>query len=101
MKKRVIFTLAAVCALLLAARSGEPAGFPAREYVAAMTNEAATEALAGTSEEALREAWGEPDGMLSGLYGDVYEVKGKYIVVYYDVRPNGGVQVQAVHIGTW
>ena len=33
-------------------------------------------------------AWGEPDGMLSGLFGDIYTLdSGRQIVVYYDTQP--------------
>lgn len=65
-----------------------------------MTEQQAAETLAGTSREVLRKAWGEPDGMLSGFYGDIYNgPDGKRIVVYYDVRFDSGPRVQDVHIG--
>lgn len=101
MKKRIICGLTVLCALLLAVGyGGKSSSFPTREEIAAMTEQQAAEALAGTSREALRKAWGEPDGMLSGFYGDIYNgPDGKRIVVYYDVRFDSGPRVQDVHIG--
>lgn len=47
-----------------------------------MTDQEAAEALAGTFQEALREAWGEPDGRL-----------------HYDARFDSGPRVQ--NAGIW
>lgn len=101
MKKRIICGLGFLLVLLLAVGSlRETAAFPSREKIAAMTDQQAAEALAGTFREELQEAWGEPDGMLSGLYGDIYNgPDGKQIVVYYDARFDSGPRVQDVHIG--
>ena len=58
--------------------------FPQIERIAALSAEEATKALKGITETEIRENWGEPDGMLSGFYGDIYECNGKSIVIYYD-----------------
>lgn len=101
MKKRILGRLAVLCVLALAVGYGR-GDLPTRAEVAAMTDQEATEALAGASREALGEAWGEPDGMLSGLYGDIYEVPGDlHITVYYDITLNSGPRVRTVKIGTW
>ena len=44
------------------------------------------EALLGISESNVHDIWGEPDGHLSGLWGDIYKIDGmdKYAIVYYD-----------------
>lgn len=103
MKKWSVLGLGIICALLMAlAWQGRPSGFPTRAEIAAMTDQEATEALAGATREAVAEAWGEPDGMLSGLYGDIYEAPGgRHITVYYDVSLNSRPRVQTVAIGTW
>ena len=45
--------------------------------------------LFGVPRERLTDAWGEPDGMLSGFYGDFWEVEGLgKITVYYDSDEN-------------
>lgn len=66
-----------------------------------MTDREATKVLAEASRQAVVETWGEPDGMLSGLYGDVYGTPaGLHIIIYYDVSLNSGPRVQAVKIGS-
>jgi len=42
--------------------------------------------LLGISESNVHDIWGEPDGHLSGLWGDIYKIDGmdKYAIVYYD-----------------
>ena len=78
---------AAVLAVLALAVSLFPSlPFPAA--VAAMTPEAADTALLGLPRHRVLSAWGEPDGMLSGLFGDIYTLdSGRQIVVYYDTQP--------------
>ena len=47
-------------------------------------SEWATEQLQGYTEEQLGEAWGKPDGMLSGFWGSIWETDGSdQVVVYY------------------
>lgn len=62
------------------------------------TEEQVLEKLAGKSWEDMEKAWGEPDGMLSGFWGNVWhfgEGDGWMVVVYYD---RDGL-VQDVRIG--
>ena len=52
--------------------------------------EAAEAALLGLPREDVLRAWGEPDGCLSGLFGDIYTLEsGARITVYYDTEPMG------------
>ena len=51
-----------------------------------MTNEEATEALAGKTEQEIRDKWGEPQSLLSGLWGDIYVYDENEIVIYYDTN---------------
>lgn len=103
MKKWIVCGLGVLCALVLAAGySQRTSGIPEKWEVAAMTDQEATEALAGAAREAVAEAWGEPDGMLSGLFGDIYEAPGgRHITVYYDIRLNSGPRVWTVSTGAW
>lgn len=101
MKKWIICGLTVLCALLLAVGYGKRgSGFPTREEIAAMTDQQAAEVLAGTSQEALRKAWGEPVAVRSDVYGDVYAYDGPggCIVVHYDVRFDSGPRVAVIHI---
>lgn len=45
----------------------------------------ATEQLQGYKNTQLMEVWGEPDGYLSGMWGDIWETNNTYyLIVYYD-----------------
>lgn len=70
-----------------------PAGFPALEDLPAMGQEAAEAALLGRAREEILNAWGQPDGGLSGLFGDIYTLEnGSHVIVYYDPEPmNQGI----------
>ena len=53
-----------------------------------MGQEAAEAALLGRERQEILRAWGEPDGMLSGFFGDVYHLDGaSRVIVYYDTEP--------------
>lgn len=96
MKKWMVCGFGMLCVLILTVNYMEKE-IPALAEISGMTDQKATEALAGVSE--LLDAWGEPSGMLSGLYGDIYETpEGRYIVIYYDVRLDGGPRVRSVKI---
>ncbi len=70
---------ALTAAVLLSAGKTGPAIFPGPENLAAL--------LDLPREDVLR-AWGEPDGCLSGLFGDIYTLEsGGHITVYYDTEP--------------
>ena len=77
-------TLLLVILMLTVILSSCIVAFPKIERIAALSAEEATKALKGITETEIRENWGEPDGMLSGFYGDIYECNGKSIVIYYD-----------------
>lgn len=74
-------------ALLLAGKTG-PAGLPGPEELPGMGWEAAEAALLGLPRQEILNAWGEPDGTLSGLFGDIYTLEGGgQVTVYYDTEP--------------
>ena len=60
------------------------AAFPEKEEIAKLSKEEATAALKGRTEKEMTDQWGEPDGTLSGFYGDIYVCDGRQIVIYYD-----------------
>lgn len=99
-KKWIVGVLALLCVCALGVWYGTRSGsseFPAPEELAAMTEEAATKALAGTLREELLKVWGEPDGGLSGMYGDIYATPGgRSVIVYYDVSLGKGPCVSMV-----
>lgn len=51
-----------------------------------LSNEELTAALTGISRETLLSAWGDPNGHLSGFWGDIFHIPGSFtsIIVYYD-----------------
>ena len=82
MKNKPILLLVILSlAVMLSSCAG---AFPKKEKIAALSTEEATKALKNKTEKEIRDNWGEPDGMLSGFYGDIYEYSGKTIVIYYD-----------------
>ena len=85
-----LLILAMITALLFSCT----ASFPAKEKVAALTNEEATELLNGKTETEIHDSWGEPDDILSGFYGDIYVCGDMHIVIYYD----GDSTVTDVHV---
>ena len=82
MKKCVSIVLALVIMTVLL--SSCMASFPTKERVAAQTREEATELLKNKTAKEIYDNWGEPDGTLSGFYGDIYICNDKNIVIYYD-----------------
>lgn len=83
----------ALSALVLAALAlvfslSLPRSLPGPAAAAAMTPEAAEAALSGLPRKEILSAWGEPDGMLSGFFGDVYALDGGgQVIIYYDTEP--------------
>ena len=75
-----IFALAMLAVIL----SSCAAAFPEKEQIAALSGEEATKVLKDRPEREISDHWGEPDGMLSGFYGDIYVYNDKQIVIYYD-----------------
>lgn len=95
MKKPVIFITAFILTLCLAGCSGRAAGagVPDINTISGLltekgyTEERILEELSGQNNASLAEAWGAPDAILSGLWGDIWylsEESGKEIIVYYD-----------------
>lgn len=84
-----ILMAAVPVALALVLEAGGPrTGFPALEALPAMGREAAEAALLGRTREEILNAWGQPDGGLSGLFGDIYALEnGSHVIVYYDPEP--------------
>lgn len=81
-----VLSAAAAVVLLLAAKTC-PAVFPTPETLSGMDPEAAEAALAGQTRRDILDAWGEPDGTLSGLFGDIYNVEeGVGVIIYYDTE---------------
>ena len=59
------------------------ATFPKKENIATLSSDEATKVLKGKTEKEINDNWGEPDGILSGFYGDIYDYNNKSIVIYY------------------
>ncbi|MCI8813232.1 MAG: hypothetical protein HFG12_08360 [Oscillibacter sp.] len=79
---------ALTAAVFLLAGKTAPAGLPGPEELPIMGREAAEAALLGLPRQEILNAWGEPDGSLSGFFGDIYQLEsGKCITVYYDPEP--------------
>lgn len=79
---------ALTAAVLLLAGKTAPAGLPGPEELPIMGREAAEAALLGLPRQEILNAWGEPDGSLSGFFGDIYQLEsGMCITVYYDPEP--------------
>lgn len=85
MKKR--FATALACLLLLTGCGKNLDNIPSRELVLQEGAEWAEEKLAGYTPDDLREVWGEPDGTLSGMWGEIWFLDAEHtgrITVYYD-----------------
>lgn len=61
---------------------------PSRElmvtYLQEKGEQYATDKIIGYEREDIKYIWGEPDGMLSGFFGDIWNVGDEKIIVYYD-----------------
>lgn len=58
----------------------------ALDEIAALGSETLSSHLTGIDRDKIHDAWGEPDGMLSGLWGDIYKIPdtSQQIILYYD-----------------
>lgn len=54
--------------------------------------------IIGTEKDKIREQFGEPNGTLSGMHGDVYVVGDKRIIIYYGLDGEGNYPVTDVKI---
>lgn len=86
-------------AVLLAA--GRP-GIPAPDALSRMEPESAEAALLGLSRRDILDAWGEPDGTLSGFFGDIYAGgDGVSVIIYYDTEPMGRGTADSFTVPVW
>jgi len=94
--KRTIGILLAVILMMVSGCSSKKTVLPLAEAVK-MSEEQLKAELAGFSRDEIVAAWGEPVGMLSGLYGDIFCPElGKSLLLYYK---NDGSTVEEVRIG--
>lgn len=93
MKKIALFVPALILALCVTGCSGKSGSIPDIATISGLvtekgyTEEDILKELSGQSNASLAEAWGAPDGMLSGFWGDIWnlsEYTGRHIIVYYD-----------------
>ena len=64
-----------------------PDNIPSLTLIKARGEAYADEKLVGYDRKQIIEVWGRPDGMLSGLWGDIWDFdndREEYIIVYYD-----------------
>lgn len=52
----------------------------------------------GTKQVDIHKKIGEPKGTLSGMYGDIYEIEDKQIILYYDFDPANGYPLNEIKI---
>lgn len=93
--KKLIITAMFVCILLLSSCSTESDSVDVldiAEISGLVTEKGYTEEdfqdeLLGKNRDSIINAWGEPDGMLSGFWGDIWllsDESDKQIILYYD-----------------
>ena len=86
-KARSLTALALIAARLLALFALLPHGIPEKSRVARWSDAAATDYLSGHRAEDLKAAWGMPDGMFSGLFGEWWYEGDIRITVFYQNSP--------------
>jgi len=60
---------------------------PTLEQGKQLSSEELTEVLKGLTPDEMRARWGEPDGTLSGMWGEIWDTDdGNWIIVYYDAE---------------
>ena len=82
MKKGAIVLL--VLLMIVVILSSCAASFPNKESIVTLSSEEATKFLSDKTEKEINDNWGQPDGVLSGFYGDIYDCEDKRIVIYYE-----------------
>ncbi|MBC8530643.1 hypothetical protein [Gehongia tenuis] len=80
---RIFAVLALILVLAFAPGCGRKV--PELAAVPGMGEAALTDALQGISRDAVLQSWGEPDGALSGMFGEIYDLPGggAFVIVYY------------------
>lgn len=87
MKKQLMALFLASILLLIGCSSRS--AIPALEDIPSYTQAQLEEALSGLSNEEMHAAWGEPDGFLSGFWGDIWrfdEASDERVILYYDAE---------------
>lgn len=88
MKKLILFVFAVILILAFAGCSPEGAvDTPELGEIAELSEEQAREKLIGEHRDNIIHSWGEPDGFLSGFWGEIWlfdEESGKMVILYYD-----------------
>jgi len=94
MKRTAALILAFIFLILLCSCKPEgTADTPELPEISGYTQEQLEEKLIGLSIDEIHHSWGEPDGHLSGFWGEIWSldgVKDNIIVLYYD--ENGMVE---------
>ena len=86
-RTRSLTALALIAALTITLFALLPHGIPAKGRVARWSDAAATDYLSGHRAEDLKAAWGMPDGMFSGLFGEWWYEGDIRITVFYQNSP--------------
>ena len=86
-RARSLSALALIAAMLIALFALLPHGIPEKSRVARWSGETATNYLSGHLAEDLKAAWGMPDGMFSGLFGEWWYEGDRQITVFYQNSP--------------
>ena len=84
MKNRILALF--VLMMTVVVLSSCTAVFPKKENIVTLSGEEATKILKGKTEKEIIDNWGEPDGTLSGFYGDIFVCNDKSIVVYFNAE---------------
>lgn len=85
--KRIFALFIVLTCLFVMTACGEQntEGIPSLDLVISKPTEWVSEKMAGYTDEDIHKAWGEPDGSLSGLYGEYWDLENaKRVVVAYD-----------------
>lgn len=93
-----IIVLWIMCLNICGCQNEDVNGVPALEEVIRMSDEEATDCLAGYSSEELAAAWGEPDPWLYGVAGDWwhYGNNGGYVTVFYGLDVGNGFDINEI-----
>ena len=86
-KARSLSALALIAAMLIALFALLPHDIPEKSRVARWSDAVATDYLSGHRAEDLKAAWGMPDGMFSGLFGEWWYEGDSQITVFYQNSP--------------
>ena len=86
-KARSLSALALIAAMLIALFALLPHGIPEKSRVTRWSDAVATDYLSGQLAEDLKSAWGMPDGMFSGLFGEWWYEGDIRITVFYQNSP--------------